>query len=69
MDGDQYTVPVTGRLLTVRDVAYATSLSEHTIRKHLMEGRIRFVKVGRSTRISEHELRRLIAEGFRLSKS
>jgi excisionase family DNA binding protein len=64
-----YTIPTAGRLLKVSDVAHALSVSDHTVRVWLMEGKISFVKLGRATRISEHELSRLLAEGFRLAKS
>ena len=64
-----YTVDVAGRLLTVHDVAHALSVSEHTVRLWLMQGKISYVKLGRCTRISEHELTRLLAYGFRLSQS
>jgi excisionase family DNA binding protein len=62
----EYSIPVCGRLLRVKEVAVALGVSEHTVRCWLMDGRIRYVKLGRATRISEHELARLIAEGFRL---
>jgi excisionase family DNA binding protein len=64
-----YTIPVAGRLLRVDEVAHALSVSQHTIRVWMIQGRISFVKLGRCSRISEHELRRLLAEGFRLSQS
>jgi len=66
---EAYTIPVAGRLLKVSEVAHALSVADHTVRKWLMEGRISYVKLGRSNRISEYELRRLLAEGFRLSQS
>ena len=66
---EAYSIPVAGRLLKVGEVAFALSVAPHTIRKWLMEGRISYVKLGRATRISEHELHRLLAEGFRLSQS
>ncbi len=66
--GEEYTIPTTGRLLRVADVAYAMNVPNHTVRKWLMEGRISYIKLGRSTRISEHELVRLTAKGFRLSR-
>lgn len=63
-----YRVETAGRLLKVSEVADALSVSEQTIRHWLSEGKISYVKLGRATRVSEHELRRLIAEGFRLSR-
>jgi excisionase family DNA binding protein len=65
----EYTIETAGRLLRVEDVAHALSVAPHTIRRWMSEGRISFVKLGRCSRISEHELHRLLAQGFRLSKS
>lgn len=65
----EYTIETAGRLLKVQDVAQALSVSDHTIRIWMSEGRISFIKLGRCSRISEHELHRLLAEGFRLSQS
>jgi|KBSMisStaDraftv2_1062788.scaffolds.fasta_scaffold60016_5 excisionase family DNA binding protein len=64
----QYTVDVVGRLLRVSEVAFALGVSPHTIRVWMSQGRISFIKLGRASRISEHELSRLIANGFKLSR-
>jgi len=64
----QYTVDIVGRLLRVDEVAHALGVSPHTIRVWMSQGRISFIKLGRASRISEHELSRLIANGFRLSR-
>ena len=63
-----YTVPTTGRLLKVGEIADALSVSPQTVRHWMCEGKISFVKLGRASRISEHELARLIANGFKLSR-
>jgi len=64
-----YTIETAGRLLRVDEVAHALSVSPHTVRVWMSEGRISFIKLGRCSRISEHELHRLLAEGFRLAQS
>ena len=66
---ETYTIPIAGRLLRVAEAAYALSVSEHTLRIWMSEGRISFIKLGRCSRISEFELRRVLAKGFRLSQS
>ncbi len=67
--GERYTIETAGRMLKVSDVAYALNVSEHTIRIWMMEGKISFIKFGKASRISEHELHRLVAKGFQLSQS
>ena len=64
-----YTLETAGRLLKVSEVAYTLSVSQHTVRIWMSEGRISYIKLGRASRISEHELNRLLSKGFRLSQS
>ena len=64
-----YTIETAGRLLKVSEVAHALSVSEHTVRVWMSQGKISFVKLGRASRITEWELHRLLAEGVRLSRS
>jgi excisionase family DNA binding protein len=43
------------RLLTVRQVAENWEVSERHIRRMIADGRLRFVRIGRSIRISPNE--------------
>jgi len=43
------------RLLTVRQVAENWEVSERHIRRMIADGRLRFVRIGRSVRISRDE--------------
>ena len=63
-----FTVETTGRLLRVDEVAFALGVSPHTVRVWMSQGKVAFVKLGRCSRISEHELSRLIANGFKLAR-
>jgi excisionase family DNA binding protein len=60
-----YELPVMGRLLEVSEVAEVTSLTEKTVRAWAQSGRIGSVKLGRSLRIPESELRALVIRGVR----
>lgn len=42
--------------LTVREVAHYCRLHEMTVRRHIKEGRLRAVRIGRSVRIPREEL-------------
>lgn len=66
--GAPYVIPISGRLLAVKEVAGALSMSPRTVRRWLREGRINYIKLGRATRISEYELRRLLSLGAHLSQ-
>ena len=66
---EEYKIETTGRLLKIAVAARALSVSEHTLRIWMMQGRVRYTKLGRASRISEYELHRLQAEGDRLSQS
>ncbi len=51
-------------LLSVEDVAKIVGRSHWTLRRDLKQGRIQFVRVGRSLMISPDEVRRIIREGL-----
>ena len=54
-----------GRLLTVKEAfIQRLNMSEHTGRAWIASGRIGFVRLGRSIRIPETEIDRLLSEGF-----
>jgi len=46
--------------LTVADVARRLRLHEMTIRRHISEGRLRAIRVGRSIRVKEEDLERFL---------
>jgi len=52
----------TGRLLTVQEVAELTGWRESTVRAHILHRRIPFFKLGRSVRIAERDLEKLLAK-------
>ena len=54
----------TGRLLTVGEAALRLSVTDATIRRRILEKRIDFVKIGRSVRIPERSVERLIEDGL-----
>jgi excisionase family DNA binding protein len=47
---------------TVREAARILKVHEGTVRHWLMQGKLKYVKVGKSTRIRESDLRELIKE-------
>lgn len=49
---------------TVADVANYLKLSELTIRKYLKEGKLHGVKIGRTWRISDQDIKNFIKENF-----
>lgn len=50
------------RLLTVREVAESLSLSPWTIWRRVLDGSLPSHKIGRCRRVSEADVRRLLAE-------
>ena len=56
---------ISSQLLTVFDVAARLGLKPSTIRRRILERRIDYVKNGRSVRIPQEAVERIIAEGFR----
>jgi excisionase family DNA binding protein len=52
------------RLLTLAQVAEHLDVCIRTLRRAIDRGDIRVVKLGRVIRVSEDELRRIVAEGF-----
>jgi len=46
--------------LTVADVARRLRLHEMTVRRHISEGRLRAIRVGRSIRVKEEDLERFL---------
>jgi len=58
------TKPV-GPLLSVKEVAVRTGWKPCTVRKKILRRELDYVKLGRSVRIPESELERLITSGFR----
>jgi excisionase family DNA binding protein len=55
----------TGPLLSVNEVAARIGWRPCTVRKKILRREIAYVKLGRSVRIPESEVQRLIMEGFR----
>jgi excisionase family DNA binding protein len=53
-----------GRLVTVGEVAVRTGWKPCTVRKKILRRELGYVKLGRSVRIPELELERLIINGF-----
>ena len=51
-------------MLTIKQVADALNVCVMTIMRHLTKGTIKGVKVGKSWRISQEELNRIMKEGF-----
>ena len=51
-------------MLTIKEVANALKVHEMTILRHLNNKSIKGVKIGKSWRISEEELNRIIKEGL-----
>jgi excisionase family DNA binding protein len=51
------------RLKTLRQVADQLNLSIHTIRAWVAQRRLRYVKLGRSVRVPEEEVERVIQRG------
>ena len=60
-----YETPITGALLNVDEVARALGMSPRTIRNWMALGKLRYFKMGRSTRISENEVLEIIARSHR----
>lgn len=58
-------LPGLGKLLNVREFAESAGLAQQTIRAWLCEGKLRGLKLGGRRLISEHELTRLLQEGWR----
>ncbi len=54
-----------GLLLTVGEVAARTGWKPSTVRKKILRRELGYVKLGRSVRIPESEIERLISNGFR----
>jgi excisionase family DNA binding protein len=54
-----------GVLLSVKEVAARTGWKACTVRKKILRRELGYVKLGRSVRIPESELERLIMNGFR----
>lgn len=54
----------TGRLLTVEEAALRLSVKPATVRRRILERRIDFVKIGRSVRIPERCIDKLIDDGL-----
>jgi excisionase family DNA binding protein len=48
--------------LTFREFAREAQISESGVRKHVREGRLRKIRLGRSVRIPRSELDRLVAQ-------
>jgi len=53
---------MTDRLLTVPQVAEAIALSPYTVWRMVLTGRLPSHKLGRSRRVAEADVRRLLAE-------
>lgn len=53
---------MTDRLLTVREVAEALSLSPWTIWRRVLDGSLPSHKIGRSRRVAEADVRRLLSD-------
>ena len=51
------------KFLTTKEVADLFGLSDETVRSWIQTRRITYIKVGRSVRISEDEVQRLILQG------
>ena len=51
-------------MLTIKEVANALNVHEITIFRHLKDGKIKGVKIGKSWRISKEELSRIMEKGF-----
>ncbi|MFO0706711.1 MAG: excisionase family DNA-binding protein [Nitrospira sp.] len=58
-----------GPLLTVEDAALRLSVKPATIRRRILERRIDFVKIGRSVRIPERAVEKLIEAGLSVAVS
>lgn len=54
-----------GPLRSVKEVAARTGWKPSTVRKKILRREIGYVKLGRSVRIPESEIERLIINGFR----
>ena len=54
----------TGLLLTVEETALRLSVKPATIRRRILERRIDFVKIGRSVRIPERSVEKMIEAGL-----
>ena len=54
----------TGLLLTVEEAALRLSVKPATIRRRILERRIDFVKIGRSVRIPERYVEKMIEDGL-----
>jgi len=52
-----------GKLLTIREAAERTNNRESTWRSWVLKRRVLIVKIGRSVRIPETEIERLVKEG------
>lgn len=53
-----------GPLLTVEETAVRLAVTTAAIRRRILERRIDFVKIGRSVRIPERSVEKLIEDGF-----
>ena len=51
---------MSNKYYTVKEVAEKFSLAEITIRKWMQGGKIKYVKIGNASRISEDELKKLV---------
>lgn len=58
-----------GPLLTVEETALRLSVKPATIRRRILERRIDFVKIGRSVRIPERAVEKLIEAGLSVAVS
>ena len=58
-----------GPLLTVEEAAVRLAVRPATIRRRILERRIDFVKIGRSVRIPERSVEKLIEDGFSVALS
>lgn len=52
------------RLYSVRKFAEVLTLKESTVRAHILRRKVAFIKIGRSVRIPESELERILDEGY-----
>ena len=51
-------------MLSIKDVADALKVHKITILRHLYDGKIKGIKIGKSWRISEEELQRIKNSGI-----
>ena len=66
MAGINYELPVCGRMLNVKEYAFAVGKSPKTIRNQIYAGKLRWFKIDGSVRIAESELLEKLARSHRL---